>query len=620
MKHSCFAVFCLVVTTLTSYGNDSIPAISLAAATIEVSEGGLGSRYQLDSLIAVAMPFSSIGDQLQYGSVVNLRLYGAPGSLVSGLGGGLSPDHLLVLWEGIPINSPSLGMTDLSSLPASFFSSVSYNDGTSKSAHQGGASGILSLRNTRSDHAEVQGGMSWSSLKNFQMGGGFNIPIGGFTFNGSIQNEQLENEFSYVDPFKKKGPEEMQIHNDFSRKALRLGIYSPENKKITAAVHAWIQQSAFEIPSELGSYGSSLATQRDSSIRLVGQLSTRFKNGDLSVKAAYFIENQHYIDRESLELEPFINSQITTYRKYSSADYRLFGERWALLASFSFNHETANYSTRVASRLLAGPKAHVIWHMNKWELNVGGRYDMGPGAQVFVPDFSTTYYGQSFEAGMGGGRIFRYPDLNELYWQPGGNVHLQPELGATVHAFLLKKFNSNNSSLRISPFFKQMSSMVVWEPLHGHYSAHNANQVDVKGMVMTMSHLHRMDVVVLHEEIDVNTQSISGLSYVISTLYPVLNGRGKVGVGYKNWSLAAIARYSSLNYMPEHLNAERGQQDALLMFDVVFTGQLRIKNNSVQYTAGIWNLGDIMDYRMSSVASPGRTINFSIQWKWKAEK
>ncbi|MBI1266559.1 MAG: TonB-dependent receptor [Cryomorphaceae bacterium] len=621
MRYSCIVFLCALLPQLCkASSNDSIPFVSLSAATIAVSEGGMGAHYHIDSLINIALPFSSVGEQLSMGSVVNLRTYGAPGSLISGLAGGLSPDHLLVLWQGVPLNSPTLGMTDLSTLPAGFFSSIKFNDGVSKSPHPGGASGVLSLQNGRDSKPSVSAGVSFNQFMNVRSGAGFNIPAGKCFLDGNVQWEHLANEFSYSDPFKRGTPTAVQQHNDFSRRAVRIGFYSHVQKRIEAEVHAWLQSSALELPEPLGSYGASLATQRDSSVRLVAKLSSRFKRGVIAVDGAYFNENQHYTDRVAGDEVPLIDSKIQSERWYGKAEYRHFGETWVLNAAFVVNRESArsdNYQSHTSSRLLYGPDSHFIWQPKSWKVNVGARYDFGPGANVFVPDFSLAFIRSAWEVGAGAARIFRYPDLNELFWQPGGNQQLAPELGVTFNAYLVKSFNQQKATFTIAPFVKAMESLIVWEPAIGHYAAHNANSVKMNGLLMRIENSGQINRAVISEDVSVNIQNVSGLSEVHAGLFPAMNLRLKLSGGINNWRISMISRYTSMHMQPENLNVNQGRQDALLVFDLVLNGQKTLKNNNIHYSFGVFNIGNVMDYRMTTIASPGRTLNLSIQWQWK---
>jgi vitamin B12 transporter len=64
-----------------------------------------------------------------------------------------------VLWEGFPLNNHSLGLADLSMIPAGLFSSVEVSPGTPSSAFGGGSLGgtvyLSSQQNRRQNHIEM---------------------------------------------------------------------------------------------------------------------------------------------------------------------------------------------------------------------------------------------------------------------------------------------------------------------------------------------------------------------------------------------------------------------------------------------------------------------------------
>src|SRR5699024_10857880 len=87
----------------------------------------------------------SVGEVLTAHSSIHIKEYG-PGGMATASQRGLSSEQIQVLWEGIPINSSTLGQTDLSLLPASFFSDIQVSSGTPSTAFGGGSlSGALYL-------------------------------------------------------------------------------------------------------------------------------------------------------------------------------------------------------------------------------------------------------------------------------------------------------------------------------------------------------------------------------------------------------------------------------------------------------------------------------------------
>jgi iron complex outermembrane receptor protein len=64
-------------------------------------------------------------------------------------------------------------------------------------------------------------------------------------------------------------------------------------------------------------------------------------------------------------------------------------------------------------------------------------------------------------------KIFRMPTLNELYWQPGGNINLKPEQGYTYEGELnyTKQINSNVLVFVSGAFFNRtINDWILWTP------------------------------------------------------------------------------------------------------------------------------------------------------------
>ncbi|WP_372638458.1 TonB-dependent receptor, partial [Fodinibius sp.] len=82
----------------------------------------------IDSTRLSLLHTQSIGETLSLQSSLFIKNNG-PGGMATASQRGLSSEQIQVLWEGIPINSPTLGQADLSLLPTSFFSGVQVSSG-----------------------------------------------------------------------------------------------------------------------------------------------------------------------------------------------------------------------------------------------------------------------------------------------------------------------------------------------------------------------------------------------------------------------------------------------------------------------------------------------------------
>ncbi|MBQ2394010.1 MAG: Plug domain-containing protein, partial [Alistipes sp.] len=100
----------------------------------------------------------SMADVLNFGSNVYVKSHGrATQSTVAFRG--TSPSHTQVLWNGMKINSPTLGMTDFSLIPSYFIDEASLLHGTSSVTETGGGLGgavKLSTRPTQTEGFELQ--------------------------------------------------------------------------------------------------------------------------------------------------------------------------------------------------------------------------------------------------------------------------------------------------------------------------------------------------------------------------------------------------------------------------------------------------------------------------------
>jgi iron complex outermembrane receptor protein len=101
------------------------------------------------------------------------------------------------------------------------------------------------------------------------------------------------------------------------------------------------------------------------------------------------------------------------------------------------------------------------------------------------------------EAALHLARKVRYPSLNDLYWQPGGNPDLKAESGYTSELTYL--FHIPNITIRVSPFFNTYASLIQWVPgKDGQFTAENSNHIQVIGSHLFgiyTKHIHSWDIV-----------------------------------------------------------------------------------------------------------------------------
>jgi iron complex outermembrane receptor protein len=85
---------------------------------------------------------------------------------------------------------------------------------------------------------------------------------------------------------------------------------------------------------------------------------------------------------------------------------------------------------------------------------------------------------------------FRFPTLNDRYWQPGGNRELLPETGMGYDIGLVwKSATPSNSSLSVSSllYIQHINNWIQWVPAGTYWSPQNIRQVTCRGLELDLT-------------------------------------------------------------------------------------------------------------------------------------
>ena len=236
----------------------------------------------------------SLGDLLQETSPIFVRQYGA-GMLASPSFRGTSPGHTALFWNGVPINSISLGQSDLSILPI---------QGTDRVEVQFGSAGALFGN-------EAIGGsvhLSTSPIKKEGLHGDFSQTIGSFGQNqtsltasygnqnlrfqtkGYLQNQP--NTFRYRDISRAGAPWKRQDHAAFRQQGVLQDIWWQAAPHAQVKASFWWNQAHREIQPLTGS--STQDTQADESFRAVLDYRYQRKSSVWKLKGAWVADQLQF--------------------------------------------------------------------------------------------------------------------------------------------------------------------------------------------------------------------------------------------------------------------------------------------------------------------------------------
>ena len=198
---------CFAQADSSGQGQNS-PVVSLSAVTVRAiaPERFLaGQKIQrIDSATLRQFQFGSLIDLLSLNTPIAFKNYG-PGQLATVAFRGTSASHTAVLWNGININQPNLGLTDFSTLPVAGFDRLSVQYGSSASVVGSGAVGGSILLGSSADWQRtfsVTLGQQFASFQNNQTQAGVRYATAlGQNWKLSGKTFAYQNKFNNVYPY-----------------------------------------------------------------------------------------------------------------------------------------------------------------------------------------------------------------------------------------------------------------------------------------------------------------------------------------------------------------------------------------------------------------------------------
>ncbi|MEZ4978160.1 MAG: TonB-dependent receptor [Chitinophagales bacterium] len=456
-----------------------VPTVEIVDYKIrEHASGSISKNW--DSAQVQQKAYCNLGEFLQEESNVFIKTYGA-NSLATMSIRGSSASQSIILWNGLPIQSPMLGLLDLSLIPQNFSSSIDLELGANSSMWGSGAmGGVLSLNNT----ANYNRGLDLfykSSLGSFsRLNQQISLAYGAKKFQviSHFVYQNAENDFKFrIDP--SMAPQR-QKHAAFKQLSALQSLFWKVNNRNEIAIHAWTQDVYRELPPNLYQKAST-AVQEDNFYRLLGTWDGRYNKFDLQGKLAFFKENQIYED--------------PTYKTLNNNDFS------ALLAEFNYNSKfsikhlfhfgttqqftqanTQAYESKKQQFRLALFSSYKLRYKT-WNMQIAFRQELQdwnlvlPTASL-AAEFSRS---KSFLLRIKASRDYRLPTFNDLYWQPGGNENLKAENGWSEEFSwkFSKQISRSSLSLENAIYNRNIKDWILWVPSNNSFYWQSSNVAKV---------------------------------------------------------------------------------------------------------------------------------------------
>ncbi len=579
--------------------------------------------YTPDSLLLRALPAASVADWLQWQGAVSLRSYGSAGLATVSVRGSGSQQNA-VLWDGLSLLSPLNSTPDFNLLPLWLFSDVQLQTGSSSTDFGSGAiGGALHLGQAVPQHSSLSAFAEARSFGDRSAGLAYTHRAKKWWYSVRGLYRQAENDFPFLNTAKFGAPQEQLTHAATRMGAVLQEVGWQPNARHRFKLRWWYQAYDRELPPSM-TEALSTAAQADSANRLFLSYDYQGNKRSLSLKSAYLSELNHYADaRTNLDERHRFEALLQEIRLQQTLQGNQQGSllvQQALYRATSPNYELGVQQQRLA--LVPG------WRINRKQFNTQARLRLEWIDGQWVPLTPSLQHeqrlGKDYELHAAVSRNYRLPTLNDLYWRPGGNVDLQPELGWSSELALHKKaaYQGHTFALRSGLFFTEVDNWIIWLPNAqlGFWSPRNVRSVRSWGFEQQLNWSKSFGQLQLRATADyayVHTTNLKvgpgeadmlgkQLIYV-----PRHQLRGRAFVQYRQHFVGWQFGYNGMRYTSTDNNSflPGYEQSSLLL-----GSDLRLKKHLLRLNAGIHNLFNTQFQAVAWRPMPGRHFHLNLTY------
>ena len=506
MKFRIFIAFLLIVLNINLLAqNDTIMLdyVEISASHINNKVQEKAMERKIDTAIMQRLQTASLSQLLIQHSPVFIKTYG-PGGTASASFRGTTASHTLVLWNGLQLNSPSLGEVDFSMIPVFFTDEVSLQWGSKTSANSGGLGGVVNIANKQKFNEGL-------ILDVKQTYGSFNTWGSYLTVGYSAKNmiarvkayrNSSDNDFTYTNIATIPHQEMKQKNADFVDYGVMPELQIRLKNSLLTLV-SWNQFSHRNYPPIMPNAFNNTKEYADNDFsRNLISYKYYWNSGRIEVKSAYFHERQDYF-LESYTSNGLPVTQINTlnksdvFRQIVDLQQDLF-RSWKLYAKVQYDYESvtsSDYDLDRDSDLSRKNRDILSFYASldgkiyrDLDLRMTLRNDIVDDKSAgFFPTATFIYRmpfvkGLSFNAGYS--HNYRNPTLNDLYWYPGGNENLKAENGKTFDFDINYLYENVNFNLdfRSGLYYSKVNDWIQWVPTNYRYwMPKNVSEVMARG-------------------------------------------------------------------------------------------------------------------------------------------
>jgi len=540
----------------------------------------IGNKEIYDIDISKKHSFVTLENILEQNSKISIKNYGE-GQLSSISVKGFGSSHTDIAWNGVKLNSPTLGQADLSLITSGNNTDISFRENFNNNI-----AGIVQVQNKINflKKKEFTISSSLSSLLNFSQSISYEFSKNQkFYSNSNLSFSYNFNRYKYIN--KALGNDnEIYLKNGANRNVHfeQINAFNLKNNN-TIKLFFKTYFSDRNIAPTVYEFSSS-KNQKDNLI--LGKIAWEQKNihSDLGFDIAYINKQLRY--KLSSNSTAILNSSNSIQTNFL---YRLRkSNKFAFL--LKINNDLQNGNSNNFSKS--------IWQ-NKLELNSYFNYKINKELSLTasvseivldtkfsqpLPSFTFQYVSNKNPANVllrfDYSRKARFPTINDLHWNPGGNPNLKEEYAHSLNAVFM--FEKRHKKLPFSNKFEWFNvfseNYIQWQPSsNGYWQPVNIGNIFSRGFTNTFNIKYKYGIYTeISNSFSFNYTRTSKTNQQEQLIYvPITNWNNSSTLKTKWFQLIINQQFISKKYT-NYTNSL--SLDDYYLLDIILAKEFRFKN------------------------------------------
>lgn len=455
-----------------------IDSVSLEASTAARAENNVGGRSSaINRGVLDVNRTQSLSELLSENSLVYMKSLGQGGLATSSFRG-TSSNHTQVNWNGIPINSPMLGNFDFSQVPVLFTDEVTLYHGSSYlkggAGALGGSINLNNQYNKKDKSSEFKILSEYGSNSTYTEAASARFSVGKFTSTTRLFFQKSKNDFKYLNKVLSKDAfYERRANADYQKAGVMQQLYYDLPHDATISANIWYQWDKRSLPPPIMVYRTSKEQQTSANLRSF----VSYNCEGLTITASYLQDKLDYSRRFDIDLGGIETSNLS-HSAIIKGDYQyILNQKLELNATANYRYDKVvsdNFSDSNTDRNTVNAQLAAIWQpVNRLFINgqVMGEVNAGRAVATYSVGASYEIVKKLLTIKASNAYNYRFPTLNDLYWNPGGNINLKPERGFSYDATVSLTPHIGAFNLRFDATYYNMDihDWIMWIPTRNGY-------------------------------------------------------------------------------------------------------------------------------------------------------